>query len=140
MGVVWEDGRLGRDWSFSEGERAEGSSCEATEASLESIPTDEASGPSADMVGSRTAVGPIRRRLAEGSSTGDRGDRLGRTGLAVLAVLALAAAGTNGCESGTTLGGVPQESDCVRLMGFVLVKGGVAADGAVCGLSCREKR
>ncbi len=131
---------MGRDWSFSEGERAEGSSCEATEASLESIPTDEASGPSADMVGGKTAVGSIRRRLAEGSSTGDRGDRLGRTGLAVLAVLALAGAGTNGCESGTTLGGVPQESDCVRLMGFVLVKGGVAAEGAVCGLSCREER
>lgn len=96
----------------------------------------EANGLDDDLAGDKTAAVSIRRRLAEGSSTGYCGDRRRRTGLSVPA---LVSAGSNGCESGTTLGGVPHESDCVRLMNFVPMRGGVAAEGAVCGLSCGEE-
>lgn len=97
----------------------------------------EASGLDEDLAGGKTAVVSVRRRLAEGSSKGDCGDWRRRMGLSVPA---LVSAGSNGCESGTTLGGVPHESDCVRLLDLVPMKGGVAAEGAVCGLSCGEER
>lgn len=89
-------------------------------------------------VGGTTAVGSRRRcRLDGGSPRKGCGDWRWCTGLFELP---LATGWTNGCESGTTLGGVPQESDCVRLSARVLVKSGVAAEGAVCGLVCSEGR
>lgn len=136
--VVDEAGRDRWVWTRSEGERVEGGWGEATEARIKSIRMGEASALGEDTAGGRTAVGSRRRRrLAGGSPTTGCGDWRRRAGLSELP---LVTAGTNGCESGTTLGGVPQESDCVRLSAREPVKGGVAAEGAVCGLLCSEGR
>lgn len=110
---------------------------EVVEAGSASISTRRAIGPDAGEAVENATDDSRRRRFGAGSSTGDCGGWRRRMGLSVPA---LVSARTNGCESGTTLGGVPQESDCVRLMGRLLVKGGVAAEGAVCGLFCGEER
>ena len=137
MGVVALDGRDDWGWSRFEGGGLE-ARCEATEARWESVSTRRANARDVDVVGGITAAaGSTRRRFGERSSIGDCGDWCRRMGLSVPALIR---AGTNGCESGTTLGGVPQESDCVRLMGRLPRRGGVAVEGAVCGLSCGEER